>query len=358
MKINKVLKSKLHTIDVNNVSFGSTFTDHMLICRYKNGKWEEPEIMPFGTDIGLSPATMAVNYGQACFEGMKAFKNENDEVFLFRPDKNFERINISAKRLAMPEIPKDVFMDGLQTFVDLEREWIPSELGKSLYLRPVLFASEEMLLARISEEYIFAILATVANNYYSNPLKVKIADHYTRAANGGVGYTKAAGNYAASFYPTSLARDQGYDQIIWTDSITHTYFEESGTMNVMVRINDTLITPPVSDTILNGVTRNSIIELARKNGIEVKEEKINKNDVYKAHKDGSLKEMFGVGTAVIVNRFSEVGYENESLQLPAIDEKDSFAAKLKQELLLIQSGRSEDPFGWRVKVEEKNTVLN
>lgn len=352
MKIIKIHQSKYDPKTVANAQFGKSFTDYMFVCRCIDGNWQEPEIMPFGTNVGLSPAIMALNYGQACFEGMKAYKNDDDEVFLFRPEMNYERLNKSAVRLAMPEIPYEIFMDGLKTFIDLERQWIPTQFGKSIYIRPVYFATEEMFLARISNEYMFVIMASVANDYYSNPLNVKIAQKFTRAARGGVGYAKAAGNYGASFYPTKLAREEGYDQLIWTDGLEHKYFEESGTMNLFVRIKDTLFTPPTSDTILNGITRDSIIQLAQYNGIEVKQERIAVEDVYNAHKNGTLKEVFGAGTAVVINRFASIGYPQEKLQLTLLSDEESYAVKLKNQLLEIQSGRKEDIFNWRSKVEK------
>lgn len=353
MIIQKVEKSRLETLDKENLTFGGTFTDHMIICEYENGQWGEPKLMPYGP-LPFSPAMMAVNYGQACFEGMKAYKDKDDNVFLFRPEKNFERINKSAKRLAIPELPKEVFMEGLKTLVDVERDWIPYGEGYSLYLRPLLFATEETLLARISNKYMFAILATPVKSYYTKPVSAKISDYYSRAASGGVGFAKAAGNYAGSFYPTKLANEEGYEQIIWTDDATHTYFEESGTMNVMVRINDTIYTPKTSDKILDGVTRDSIIKLAERKGIQVIIDDVAVEKVINAHKDGSLKEIWGVGTAVVTNVFEAIGYKGERLTLPKLNEEESFALTLKKELINIQTNLAEDPFGWRVLVEKKN----
>lgn len=352
MIIQKVEKSKLETTDLENISFGGTFTDHMIICEYENGQWGEPKLMPYGP-LPFTPAMMAVNYGQACFEGMKAYKDKDDNVFLFRPEKNFERINKSAKRLAIPELPKEIFMEGLKTLVDVERNWVPFGEGYSLYLRPLLFATEETLMARISNKYMFAILATPAKSYYTKPVSAKISDYYSRAANGGVGFAKAAGNYAGSFYPTKLANEEGYEQIIWTDDATHSYFEESGTMNVMVRIDDTIYTPKTSDKILDGVTRDSIIQLAERKGIKVVVDDVAVEKVINAHKDGSLKEIWGVGTAVVTSVFEAIGYQGERLELPKLNEEDSFALTLKKELINIQTNLAEDPFGWRVLVEKK-----
>ncbi len=352
MIIQKTENSKLPTFDPNNFSFGDTFIDHMIICEYENGKWGDVKLVPYGP-LPFTPAMMGVNYGQACFEGMKAYKDENDDVFLFRPEKNFERINKSAKRLAIPEIPREAFIDGLNALVDIDREWIPKGEGMSLYIRPVVFATEEVLKARVSNKYMFAIVATPAKSYYSAPVSVKISDYYSRSANGGVGFAKAAGNYAASFYPTQLAIDEGYDQVIWTDDATHEYFEESGTMNVFVRINDTIYTPKTSEKILDGVTRDSFLQLAERNGIDVVVGDVKVADVVAALKDGSLKEAWGVGTAVVTTRFEAIGYGDEKFALPTLSDEDSFAFILKKALVDIQTNHAEDPFGWRVKVDRK-----
>lgn len=352
MIIQRSQNPRIASFDPQNFSFGNTFVDHMVICEYEDGKWGEAKIVPYGP-LSFSPAMMGVNYGQACFEGMKAYKDKDGQVFLFRPEKNFSRINKSAERLAIPAIPEDVFMEGLKTLVDVDKEWIPHGEGLSLYLRPVLFATEEALKARISNKYIFAIVATPAKSYYSEPVAVKISDHYSRSANGGVGFAKAAGNYGASFYPTQLAIEEGYEQVIWTDDATHEYFEESGTMNVFVRINDTIYTPPTSEKILDGVTRDSFIQLAKKRGIEVKIEPIPVKKVVEAHKDGSLKEVWGVGTAVVTNTFKALGYKGERLELTMLPAEESYALSLQKELVEIQTNLAEDPFGWRVLVEPK-----
>lgn len=351
MIIQRSTNPRISTFDPNNFAFGNTFIDHMVICEYEDGKWGEPKLMPYGP-LPFSPAMMGVNYGQACFEGMKAYKDKDGQVFLFRPEKNFERINKSAARLAIPAIPKEAFIDGLKALVDVDRDWIPQGEGTSLYIRPVVFATEEALKARISNKYMFAIVATPAQSYYTAPVSVKISDFYSRAANGGVGSAKAAGNYAASFYPTQLANDEGYEQIIWTDDATHEYFEESGTMNVFVRINDTIYTPPTSEKILDGVTRDSFIQLAKHRGIEVKVEPIAVKAVVEAHKNGTLKEVWGVGTAVVTSVFEALGYNGEKLELPKLADEESFALQLKKNLVDIQTNHAEDPFGWRVLVEK------
>ena len=352
MIIQKTSSPRLPDFDPNNFSFGNTFTDHMVICEYENGKWGEVKVVPYGP-LSFTPAMMTLNYGQACFEGMKAYKDKDDNVFLFRVDKNFSRINKSAQRLAMPQLTEEIFVEGLKAFVDVDRGWVPHGEGMSLYLRPLIFATEEALKARISEKYMFAIVASPAKSYYSEPVAVKISDYYFRAASGGVGFSKAAGNYGASFYPTQLAKEEGYDQIIWTDDATHTKFEESGTMNVFVRINDTIYTPATSDKILDGVTRDSFIQLAKRRGIEVVIGDILVDDVLKAHADGSLKEVWGVGTAVVTNTFKAIGYKGQRFELPLLSEEESYALTLKRDLLNIQTNLAEDPFGWRWPVERK-----
>lgn len=351
MIIEKIKESRFTPEVFNIQTFGTEFSDHMLLCWYKDGKWGEPIIKPYGK-LDFTPAISVGHYGQGIFEGMKAYKGSNGDVYLFRPEKNFERLNKSAVRLDMPELPEHIFMEGLKALVDLDRQWVPATHGMSLYLRPVMFATEEAITARSSNEYLFAILTAVAPNYYNKPLSVKIADRYSRAANGGVGFAKAAGNYAGSFYPTHLAREEGYDQVVWTDDATHTFIEEAGTMNVMIRIGDKLITAPTSERILDGVTRDSMLQLAAKLGIEVEVRKITVQEVYNAHKSGDLKEVFGVGTAVVVNNYVAVGYGDERLELPMLAAEESYGQILKKNLVDLQMGVSEDPFGWRVKVQE------
>ncbi|RST26260.1 branched-chain amino acid aminotransferase [Chryseobacterium lacus] len=350
MIIQKTSSSRLESFDQENYSFGDHFIDHMIICEYDNGKWGEAKLMPYGP-LSFSPANMTFNYGQACFEGMKAYKDKDGQVFLFRPRKNFERINKSAKRLAMPEVPEEVFMKGLKVLMDVDRAWIPYGEGRSLYIRPLIFATEEGLKARVAQKYMFAIVASPAKSYYTAPVSVKISDYYSRSASGGVGFAKAAGNYAAAFYPTQMAIEEGYDQIIWTDDATHEYFEESGTMNVFVRINDTIYTPPTSEKILDGITRDSFIQLAKHKGLDIRVEPVAVKTVLEAQKNGTLKEIWGVGTAVVTSVFKAFGYKDQRFELPVLADEDSYALTLKKALVDIQTNQAEDPFGWREMVE-------
>jgi branched-chain amino acid aminotransferase len=343
----KASSSKIASVDFENLTFGNIFTDHMLICDFKDGAWQKPIITPYEPFL-IDPSAKVFHYGQAIFEGMKAYKDENDDVWLFRPDENFKRFNKSAKRMAMPEVPENIFMEGLKTVVDLDREWVKKGLGNTLYLRPFMIATGHGVIAQPSNEYRFMIILSPAKSYYSGEVKVIIAEHYSRAANGGIGAAKAAGNYSAQFYPTKLANEKGYQQIIWTDDATHTKLEEAGTMNVFIRINDTLYTAPTSERILDGVTRKSLIELAQRDGLNVEVRSVLVEELVNAAKDGSLKEIFGAGTAAVVSPIVAFAYQGTEYQLPKIE--NSFASQLKEDLTKIQYKLAEDTFGWTVKI--------
>ena len=267
MKVTRVQETKINSVDFENLVFGKTFTDHMFLCHFRDGKWQTPEIKPYQA-LTLDPSASVLHYGQAVFEGMKAFKDDNKKVWLFRPEENFKRINLSAKRLQIPEFPESYFFEGLNTMLQLDQEWVRPGSGNSLYIRPFVFASQPSVQASASMEYTFMIICAPVKSYYSGgEINVLIAEEYSRAANGGVGYAKAAGNYAAQFYPTSEALKKGFQQIIWTDASTHEYLEEAGTMNIFFKINGTLITSPTNDRILDGITRKSIIAIAKHEGI-------------------------------------------------------------------------------------------
>jgi branched-chain amino acid aminotransferase len=343
----KASSSKIASVDFENLTFGNIFTDHMLICDFKDGAWQKPIITPYEPFL-IDPSAKVFHYGQAIFEGMKAYKDENDDVWLFRPDENFKRFNKSAKRMAMPEVPENIFMEGLKTVVDLDREWVKKGLGNTLYLRPFMIATGHGVIAQPSSEYRFMIILSPAKSYYSGEVKVIIAEHYSRAANGGIGAAKAAGNYSAQFYPTKLANEKGYQQIIWTDDATHTKLEEAGTMNVFIRINDTLYTAPTSERILDGVTRKSLIELAQRDGLNVEVRSVLVEELVNAAQDGSLKEIFGAGTAAVVSPIVAFAYQGTEYQLPKIE--NSFALQLKEDLTKIQYKLAEDTFGWTVKI--------
>jgi branched-chain amino acid aminotransferase len=343
----KASTSKISSVDFENLTFGNVFTDHMLICDFKEGAWQKPIIKPYEPFM-IDPSAKVFHYGQAIFEGMKAYKDESDEVWMFRPDENFKRFNHSAKRLAMPEVTEEIFIGGLKVILDLEREWVKKGKGNTLYIRPFMIAIGSGVIAQPSTQYRFMIILSPARSYYSGEVKVIIAEHYSRAANGGIGAAKAAGNYSAQFYPTKLANEKGFQQIIWTDDATHTKLEEAGTMNVFFRINDTLFTAPTGERILDGVTRKSLIDIARRDGIEVEVRSVLVSEIIEAAKDGSLKEIFGAGTAAVVNPIVGFSYQDNYYELPKME--NSYATQLKEKLTNIQYKVAEDTFGWTVKV--------
>ena len=347
ISVKKIEKSRINEVDFENLVFGKDFSDHMFECDYIDGEWQNPVIRPYG-DLTISPAAKVFHYGQAVFEGMKAYKDDNGKVFLFRPDQNQQRINKSSKRMAIPEFPKELFFEALHKLLELDRDWVKPGIGNSLYIRPFVIASQAGVSASHSDRYKFMIIQSPVNAYYSGDVKVEIAEHYSRSANGGVGAAKAAGNYGAQFYPTNLARERGFQQIIWTDADEHKYLEEAGTMNVFFRINDTLITAPTSDRILDGVTRKSLIKLAERDGIDVEVRPIEVSELLEAAKNASLKEIFGAGTAAVISPVSAFGYKGEIFDLPPT--AGGYSAKFKKELTDIQYNRSEDPFGWRYEV--------
>jgi len=347
IKINRVSTSKIGQVDFNNLAFGKVFTDHMFVCDYVNGEWKAPEIVPYGP-LTLDPSARVFHYGQAVFEGMKAYKDDNGDTFLFRPDENFNRINKSAERLAIPEFPEAYFFEGLTSLLQIDNEWIKPGFGNSLYIRPFVIATQPSVSASEADEYRFMIICSPAQSYYSGDVSVLVAEKFSRSASGGFGYAKAAGNYAGQFYPTKLAKEQGYQQIIWTDSNTHEYVEEAGTMNVFFRIHDTLLTAPTSDRILDGITRKSLIALAEKQGYKVDIRPITVSEIVTAHKDGSLKEIFGAGTAAVVSPVKAFGYQGEHYEIAPLE--NSYATHFKKALMDIQYNKAKDSFGWRVKV--------
>ena len=347
IEIIKSTTSKIDSVDFQNLAFGNVFTDHMLVCDYKDGKWEKPVIKPYAPFL-MDPSSKVFHYGQAIFEGMKAYKDVNDDIWLFRPDQNFERFNKSAVRMAMPEVPEFTFMEGLKQLINLEKDWVQKGLGNSLYLRPFMIATGPGVIAAPSKEYRFMIILSPAKAYYSGDVKVIIAEHFSRAANGGIGAAKAAGNYSAQFYPTKLANDKGFQQIIWTDDATHTKLEEAGTMNVFFRINDTLFTAPTSERILDGITRKSVLDIAKRDHLSVEVRSVLVDELVEAAKNGSLKEIFGAGTAAVISPIKGFSYKDEYYELPTVE--NSFAMHIKEALTNIQNKLAEDTFGWTVKI--------
>lgn len=343
--IQKTAKSKLAEIDFDNLAFGKTFTDHMFIAKYKDGEWQDYKIIPTQA-LQLHPSVTALHYGQAIFEGMKAQRADDGTPLLFRPEDNARRLNNSAYRMAMPDIPVDLFMSGLDELIKLDSEWIPRGEGQSLYIRPFMFASDEYVGIKPSDEYIFCIIASPVGAYYATPVKVYVSEEYTRAFPGGTGFAKVAGNYGAALYPAKQIQKKGYHQVLWLDGLEKKYFQEIGTMNVFFNLGDRLLTPSLEEgTILAGITRNSVITLAKESGMEVEERRITTDEIFHAIESGKLVEAFGSGTAATISHISDIGYRDKNYELPAITD-DFFSIRVKKMLDDIKKGKVEDKHNW------------
>jgi branched-chain amino acid aminotransferase len=346
--VSPVTKSRIDEVDFDHLKFGAAFADHMFVVDYADGKWGQGEILPYGP-WSFDPSMAALHYGQAIFEGQKAYRTPKGDIQIFRPLANFERFNQSAVRMSMPEIPEELFIGGMRQLIQLDSNWVPSSEGSSLYIRPFMVATDEFLGVRTAENYRFAIICSPVGQYYSEPIRVKVEKEFSRVADGGIGNAKAAGNYAASLYPTKLAQQQGFHQLLWTDAATHSYFEESGTMNVMFLVGDTLITPSIGSTILKGVTRDSVLTLARERGVKVEERRISVEEILTALKNGTLKEAFGVGTAATIAPIALIQNDGVDYPLPSQEERP-FAPSILKELTDIRTGQKPDRFGWMMRV--------
>jgi branched-chain amino acid aminotransferase len=347
IKINKTTQSRIHLCDFENIQFGTIFSDHMFRVDYTNGNWQEPQILPYG-DISVSPSLSALHYGQAIFEGMKAFKDQQGHPQLFRPLDNLKRMNESAHRMAMPALPEELFISGLKQLIITDKDWIPTKEGSALYLRPVMFATDDFVGVRPSKNFTFIIFCCPVNSYYPKPINVLVEEKYVRAFQGGVGNAKTAGNYGLSMLPTLEAQQKGFDQIIWTDGKEHNYVEESGTTNLFFAIGDKVITPMLDGTILEGVTRDSCIKLLKHNGITVEERKVSVAEIIDAHERGELNDAFGTGTAALIAKIASISYKGKRYELPPVDER-KVSNLLYNQLESIRTSQSEDPFGWIVK---------
>lgn len=324
-------------------TFGGTPTDHMFVAQYAEEKWDNGSTVPFG-NLTMSPFALCLHYGQTVFEGMKAYRQADGSVVLFRSADHFNRFNRSLERMAMPPIPREVWDKGLADIVELDHTAIPEEADGSLYIRPFAFATEERLGVKVSEEYHFMVVASPVRSYYANPLNVKIERHFTRAAKGGTGYAKCGGNYGGSLHPTRLARQEGFDQIVWTDARDHAYIEESGTMNVAVVRGSTLITPPTTDTVLDGMTRRSVIAVAPELGLTVEERPIAVQELVDWISAGERVEFFGCGTAAVIAPIGSISVDGTRLECYHGADATMFA--IKQKLSDICRGLSPDTFGW------------
>ena len=346
--ITKVERSKLNEMSLDNIPFGKYFTDHMLEVDYEDGEWKTVEIKPY-QPLLLSPSLAALHYGQAIFEGIKAYKDQNGDPYVFRPFDNFKRFNISAERMAMPQIPEEIFMEGMRQLIELDKNWIPQKEDHSLYIRPFMFSSDEMIGVRPSDKFKFLIILSPTGPYYSAPMRIYVEEKYVRAVPGGVGYAKAAGNYGGAMYATAEAKRKGYDQILWTDAYEHKYVQECGTMNVFFIIGDTAITPDLGPgTILAGVTRESTMVLLKEMGFKVEERAINIDEIVDAYKAGILYEVFGTGTAATISMIKELRYKDFVMNFDT--DKWQTAPWIKKRMTDIKEGRVEDKYDWMFKV--------
>ena len=348
INITKAGRSKLQDINLDNIPFGHFFTDHMLEADFEGGEWKNIEIKPYQPFL-LSPSAAVFHYGQAIFEGIKAYKNQNGEAFIFRPYDNFKRFNISAERMQMPTVPEELFMEGMRKLINIDKNWIPQKNDHSLYIRPVMFSSDEVIGVRPSENYKFFIILSPTGPYYAAPMRIYVEEKYVRAVEGGVGYAKTSGNYAAAMYPTAQAKKQGYDQVLWMDALEHKYVQECGTMNVFFVIGDNALTPDLKGgTILDGVTRASVITLLKEMGYKVEERSISIHEIIDAYKSGVQVEAFGAGTAATISPIKELKYKDFVMNFDV--EKWKAAPAIKTTMSEIREGLREDKYNWMWKI--------
>lgn len=344
IKLSKVKSSKISKVDFSDLGFCKYYTDHMFVCEYENNDWKNFRIIPF-QDLNLSPACTTLHYGQTIFEGLKAYKNEKDEILIFRPDKNAKRFNSSAERMCMPSLPEKYFINSIEELLKIEKDWIPKGEENSLYIRPLMFAIDPYIGIKPADKYLFIIICGLAGGYYSEPVNVKIETEYTRAVKGGVGYAKTAANYAAALYPAVQAQKEGFHQLIWTDGKEHNFVEESGTMNLFFVIDNKLITPPLGDTVLDGVTRDSIISVCPELDIDIEIRKISVKEIIDALGNGSMTEAFGAGTAATIAPIKTIAFQSKKYNLPE-NNKISFSKKILDYLNNLKFGKIDDKFNW------------
>lgn len=352
IKITKTTNPKKKPEKGQPLGFGHIFTDHMFVMNYTEGKgWHDPRIVPYG-EISIEPSAMVFHYGQSMFEGMKAYRGADDSIYLFRPDMNAKRANQSNQRLCIPEIPEDMFVEAVKAVVDVDRDWVPSDPGTSLYIRPFVIATDAFLGVAPSKTYLFMVILSPSGAYYESglePVGIWIEDEYVRAVKGGMGFAKTGGNYAASLIAQVKAHDSGYSQVLWLDGVERKYIEEVGAMNICFKISGKVVTPMLNGSILPGITRNSILQVCRDWGYEVEERRISVDELVAAAKDGTLEEVFGTGTAAVVSPVNKLRYEDDVMNIGdgSIGE---LTQKLYDELTGIQWGEREDTRGWRVTV--------
>lgn len=347
ISITKINKSKVETLDFDNIALGRTFTDHMFVCDYDEGQWSNPRITPMEM-IPMHPACMALHYGQALFEGMKATIDSNGNPLLFRPDKNAQRLNFSARRLGMPEFSETLFVNALKKLVSLDQQWIPPQEGSALYIRPFMFADEAFIGMRAANSYKFIVMASPSKPIYTDRIRLYAETSFIRAAHGGTGEAKAAGNYAAAVLPTEIAKSKGFDQVLWLDAKEFKYIQEVGTMNIFFKINGQFVTPSLDGSILAGITRMSVIDFLRHKGFEVMERPITIDEIIEASKNGQLEEAFGTGTAVGIAMIQEIGYKDSVIH---VSDNSPVAQLVLDTINGVRIGKIADELNWMVKVE-------
>jgi len=343
IKVQKTPHSRLAEVDFDDLPFGRVFADHMFVADYEDGEWKDARIIPFAP-FQMHPAAMVLHYGQAIFEGMKAFKNKDGEPIFFRPAEHGKRINASAHRMCMPDFPEDLFEDAIHQLVDLDQAWIPQGKDSALYMRPFMIATDEFIGVRPSQKYRFVIFCCPVGAYYAKPVKLYVEQKYVRAVTGGVGEAKAAGNYGAALRPALEAQQKGYDQVMWTEAPDFKKIQEIGTMNIFFVIDGKVITPTTSGAILKGITRDSIIKLLKTKGVAVEQRDITIDELVEAHKNGNLQEAFGAGTAAVVSQVELIAYGDHEMQLDVA--KAQIAPKVKATIEGLRYGEIEDTFGW------------
>jgi branched-chain amino acid aminotransferase len=350
IKITKATTSKKMSVDFNNLGFGNYFTDHMFVADYKDGEWVSAEIVPYGP-LSFEPALSAIHYGQSIFEGIKAYRMKDGSAAIYRPLENMKRFNRSALRMEMPEVPEELFMGGMKKLLEVDDQWIPHELEHAMYVRPFMFATDQVMRVMPSNTYKFLVILSPVGAYYAAPMRLLVEEVFVRAARGGVGNAKTAGNYAASLHPFAVAKERGYDQVLWTDAHEHKYVQECGTMNVFFLVGGKLLTPGLeSGTILEGVTRDSVIKVAGDMGITVEEREVSIDELVEAYKTGEFTEAFGSGTAATIAKIEEINYQNFIMNFNPLNQP--VADELKKRLTDIRDGLVPDTRGWMVKVSD------
>ncbi len=350
IQVTKVQQSKEAEVDFDNIPFGRVFSDHMIVADYRDGQWDDFRIVPFG-HFTMHPASMALHYGQAVFEGMKASKSKDGEPWLLRPEMHAQRINRSAERLMMPAFPEDVFVEALHALVDLDASWIPPQEGSALYIRPYMFATDEFIGVKPSQTYKFVIFTGPVGPYYAKPVRLKVEQQFVRAVPGGTGEAKAAGNYAGSLLPAHLAQKEGYDQVVWMGGPEMKEIQEVGTMNIFFVIDGTVVTPDTDGAILRGITRDSFLKILAEKNIPTETRKLTIDEVVAAYKAGTLQEAFGAGTAAVVSHVAEIAYGDLHMELPPVADR-KIGTMLKDYIDGLRSGRVEDTNNWIVPVKQ------